>query len=89
MIEVEDIKYELIENYKDAFNKDDFVKLYTDYFYDFDYIVGDYVGTQLRLKGFYDDKNKKSKKINKFSLKDEYLKTNCVYNCKFFVLKKI
>jgi len=89
MFEVGDYKYEIIENNRDAFNEEEFVHLFTDYFYDYDYIVGDYAYSKLRLKGFYDDSNKKSKKINQISKKEEYIKKNCAYNCKYFVLKKI
>ena len=89
MIEVGDFKYELIENNREAFNIEEFKYLYTDYFQDYDYIIGDYAYSKLRLKGFYEDTNKKSKKINKISKKDEYIRNNCAYNCKFFILKKI
>ena len=58
-IEVENNKYELIVNYKDAFDKEEFINKCTDYFYDYDYIVGDIAYSKLRLKGFYDENNKK------------------------------
>lgn len=89
MIEVGDFKFELIENNRDAFEKEEFIHLFTDYFYDYDYIIGDYAYFKLRLKGFYDDNNKKSKKINKISNKEKYIKENCAYQCKYFILKKI
>ena len=57
IIEVENKKYELIKNYKDGFDSDEFISKYTDYFYDYDYIVGDIAYGKLRLKGFYDEKN--------------------------------
>ena len=88
IIEVEDKKYELIKNYKDAFDKDEFILKYTDYFYDYDYIVGDIAYGKLRLKGFYDDKNKKVNKINNYKNLDNYLKNNCANECKYFILKK-
>lgn len=87
-IMVEDIEYELIYNYKDAFNLDDFVSKCTDYFYDFDYIIGDIAYGKLRLKGFYDSSNKKVKKINNLDNKDKYLKENCAVDCKYFIVKK-
>ena len=87
-IMVEDIEYELIYNYKDAFNLDDFVSKCTDYFYDYDYIIGDIAYGKLRLKGFYDSSNKKVKKINNFVNKDKYLKENCAVDCKYFIVKK-
>jgi len=54
MININDKNYELIKNEKDAWNKEEFENLFTDYFYEFDYIVGDIAYSKLRLKGFYD-----------------------------------
>ena len=88
-IEVENREYELIKDYKDAFDKETFINSYTDYYYDYDYIVGDIAYSHLRLKGFYDEKNKKVKKINNFKDLDNYLKQNCAVDCKYFILKKI
>jgi len=87
-IEVENKEYELIKNYKDAFNKEEFISKYTDYFYDYDYIVGDIAYGKLRLKGFYDEKNKKVKDMNNFKYVDKYIKNNCAVDCKYFILKK-
>ena len=84
-----DREYELITNYKDAFNKEDFISKFTDYFYDYDYVVGDIAYGKLRLKGFYDPTNKRVNKINNFKNFDNYLKNNCANDCKYFVLKKI
>ena len=81
-------KYELITNYKDAFDKEEFESKFTDYFYDYDYIVGDIAYSKLRLKGFYDEKNKKASKINNYKLLDNYLKNNCAPDCKYFIIKK-
>ena len=89
MVCVGDCSFEIIENVRDAFNEEEFVNLFTEYFYEYNYIVGDYAYSKLRLKGFYDDNNKKSKSYNKISSKDLYIKNNCAYNCKYFVLKKI
>ena len=89
IIEVENKKYELIKNYKDAFDKEEFTNRYTDYFYDYDYIVGDIAYGKLRLKGFYDEKNKKVNKINNYKFLDKYLKNNCANDCKYFIIKKI
>lgn len=88
-INILDKEYELIEDNGDCFDYDVFKELYTDYFYDFDYIVGDIAYNKLRLKGFCDKKNKRYTSINDFSKKDEYIKLQCAYNCKYFVLKKV
>ena len=86
---VDNNKYEVITNYRDAFEKDEFMSKCTDYFYDYDYIVGDIAYSKLRLKGFYDSKNKKAKKLNDFKYLDDYLKNYCANDCKYFVVKKI
>ena len=88
-IEIENHKYELIKNYKEAFNQEEFTERYTDYFCDYDYIVGDIAYGKLRLKGFYDEKNKKVNKINNYKNVNQYLKNNCANDCKHFILKKI
>lgn len=88
-IVVENNNYELITNYRDAFDKDEFISKCTDYFYDYDYIVGDIAYSKLRLKGFYDSNNKKKKKLNDFKYLDDYLKNYCANDCKYFVVKKI
>lgn len=81
-------EYKLIKEYKDAFILDEVVSLATDYFEDFDYILGDYAYNKLRLKGFYDDDNKKATNINKYSYVDEYINKYCAYECRYFILKK-
>jgi len=82
-------EYELVKEYKDAFNLDDLTSLATDYFVDFDYILGDYAYNKLRLKGFCDKNNKKCNKINDIKTKDDYLKNQCAYECNYFLIKKV
>lgn len=86
---IDEITYEIIIDYRNAFTEEDFKNRYTDYFYDFDYVVGDWAYDKLRLKGFYEDTNPKAKEINKISTLDKYLKDKCAYGCKYFVAKKI
>lgn len=88
-IEVNNKKYELIKNYKEAFDKEEFLSKCTEYFYDYDYIVGDIAYGKLRLKGFYDEKSKKVNKINNFKNVDNYLKKYCATDCKHYIVKKI
>ena len=87
-VEVNNLEYEIIKDYKNAFDKTEFQEKCTDYFIDFDYIVGDIAYNKLRLKGFYDGKNKKVAKINNFNNVDKYLKENCAVDCKYFIAKK-
>lgn len=89
IIEVENNKYEIITNYKNGFELEEFTSHYTDFFEDYDYLVGDIAYGKLRLKGFYDSNNKKVKKINDFKYLNKYLEEDCAVECKYFVLKKI
>ena len=89
IVEVEDKKYEILKDYKNAFDNEDFINHYTDYFYDYDYLVGDIAYGKLRLKGFYDSKNKKVKNINNYNNVNKYLEEDCAVDCKYFILKKL
>ena len=51
--------------------------LFTDYFQDYDYILGDYSYSKIRLKGFYDSSNKKVKKLNDIKYLERYIKEYC------------
>ena len=83
-----DIKYELITNVREGYDYDAVLPKVTDYFKVYDYIVGDWAYGKLRLKGFYDKNNKFCKDLNNIENLDSYLKNNCAFNCKYFVLKK-
>lgn len=88
-IEVENNKYRLKENYREAFDKEMFLERYTDYYKDYDYIVGDIAYSKLRLKGFNKKENKNFNKINDFNNLEKYIKENCAYDCKYFILERI
>lgn len=87
-INIEDREYELIKNYNNGFDEELFKEKVTDYFYDYDYIVGDFSYDKLRLKGFYDEKNKNVTKTNNIKDLDKYIEEYCSYNARHFVLKK-
>lgn len=81
-------EYELIKNYREAFNEEEFKSKCTEFFANYDYIVGDIAYGKLRLKGFYDKDNKKVKKINNYNDLEEYLKNNCAVDCRHFIVKR-
>ena len=87
-VEVDKNTYEIIKDYKNGYNKDMFLNKYTDYFESYDYIVGDWAYSKLRLKGFYDKNNKKCNEFNNFDNLDIYLKENCAFDCAYFVAKR-
>lgn len=74
---------------KDGFDKTEIENKLTDYFDSYDYIVGDWSYGKLRLKGFCKKDNQLLNKINDYDNLDNYLKNNCAYGCKYFVLERL
>lgn len=89
MITIGDKKYELVENYKDGFDREVVEEKLTDYFEAFDYIVGDWAYGKLRLKGFDEKGTKGHNSINDKDGIKKYLEEYCAYGCKYFILKRI
>ena len=50
--------------------------------------MGDWGYNQLRLKGFFDDKNQKASFDTKISTLQDYLYEYCNFGCAYFVLRK-
>ncbi|MFT8319128.1 MAG: YutD family protein [Sporolactobacillus sp.] len=89
LVSIDHQHYEIIENVRDGWNEEAFIKRYSDILNKFDYIVGDWGYEQLRLRGFYDDKNQKSSFDTKISTLIDYLMEYCSFGCAYFVLKKM
>jgi uncharacterized protein YutD len=81
-------EYEIIENFNDGFDLTETESKLTDFFDEFDYVLGDWAYGKLRLKGFCDVNNKRCRDYNNIKNKDKYLKENCAFGCRYFVLKK-
>ncbi|MBR1413514.1 MAG: YutD family protein [Bacilli bacterium] len=88
-ITINNIDYEVVNNYNDAIDIEQLTNKITDYFDNFDYICGDWAYGNLRLKGFNDKGNKNFKKINDIKNLDNYIKDYCAYGCKWFLIKKM
>lgn len=82
-------EYTLEKNYKDGFDLEEPTNRYTDYFKDYDYILGDWAYNKLRLKGFCNKENSLFNEINDYDKIDIYIKENCAYECKYFIIKKV
>ncbi|EOB8598006.1 YutD family protein [Staphylococcus aureus] len=89
MIKVDQHYFELIENYRECFNEEQFIARYSDILDKYDYIVGDYGYDQLRLKGFYKDSNKKAEMSKRFSNIQDYIFEHCNFGCPYFVLRHL
>lgn len=89
MIEINGQTYEIMENVKEACKEEEVVERYTDILKKYDYIVGDWGYSQLRLKGFYDAKHPKATFDSSINMLDDYLYEFCNFGCAYFVLRKI
>ena len=77
-IKIKDKSYEVVKDYGETVKE-----------IDFDEIVGDWAYGKVRLKGFYESNNKLCKSHNNIKNVEDYLKNNCAYGCKHFILKKL
>ena len=89
MIKAGDKYFELIEEYRDCFDEEQFVNRYSEILDKYDYVVGDFGYEQLRLKGFYKDSNKKAEISKRFSTIQDYLLEYCNFGCPYFILRHI
>ena len=85
---INNIEYNVIKNEKDAIDIEVLKDKITDYYDEFDYIVGDWAYGKVRLKGFNNKDNKNYKPINDYSNVDDYIKNRCAYGCKWFIIAK-
>lgn len=86
---LENIEYKLYKDYKNGYDEESLKNKYTDYFYDYDFILGDWSYGKLRLKGFCKENNEKLNDINNFNNIDEYIKNQCAYDCRYFIIEKV
>lgn len=89
MISFENDDYLIIEDKDSIVNIELFGSKFTDYFYKFDYVVGDVSYGNLRLKGFYDSNNSLVSKHNDINEIKNYIANKCAYGCSYFILKKV
>lgn len=82
-------KYLIIEDEREAFDLTATSERLTEYFDEYDYIVGDWAYGKLRLKGFTKKGNKMHNKINDYDKVKKYIEENCAYGCKYFILESI
>lgn len=87
-MKINGIDYIVKKDYKEGFDPDAINNLVTDYFYEYDYIFGDWAYGKLRLKGFFESNNKKVTSINDIAGLDKYIEENCAYGCRYFLLEK-
>ena len=82
-------KYIVIKNEKEAIDVEPLTEKLTDFYDEYDYIVGDWAYGKVRLKGFFKKDNKKVKAYSDISNLEKYLKNNCAHGCKWFQIERI
>jgi len=80
--------YELVEEHRNGWNPEAFKERYSDILDKYDYIVGDWGYGQLRLRGFFENSNRKVPFEQKIATLDEYIHEFCNFGCAYFVLKR-
>lgn len=81
--------YEIARDYREGFQEEIFFERYSEVLKKYDYIVGDWGFEKLRLKGFFEDSNKKANFDARISTLNDYLYEYCNFGCAYFVLKKL
>lgn len=89
MIRVQGVSFEVIQDERDAWNEEAFKARYSDVLNKYDYVVGDWGYSQLRLRGFFEDHNRKATFDTKISTLPEYLFEYCNFGCPYFILRKV
>lgn len=80
-------QFTVLENHKDALDATRFGQRFSEIMLKYDYIVGDWLNDQLRLKGFYEDERPNTRKTDCISRLSEYLREYCAFGCAYFILK--
>lgn len=88
-IKLNNQNYKVETDYKGGFIATEVNNKVTPYYDCYDYIVGDWAYGKLRLKGFYQQNNKRVRSYNNIKNLTKYLNNYCAYGCKYFVLKKV
>ncbi|GAK00385.1 LOW QUALITY PROTEIN: hypothetical protein JCM19055_3470 [Geomicrobium sp. JCM 19055] len=89
MIQLNNQQFELIEESREGWDEEAFQNRYSEVLNKYDFIVGDWGHEQLRLRGFFNDNNKKSGFDSKVSTVYDYLYEFCNFDCPYFILKKV
>ncbi len=81
--------YSVIHENKNGWNPEAFRERYSEVLERFDYIVGDWGYSQLRLRGFYKDGHPRAAKESVISSLSDYINEYCNFGCAYFVVAKL
>lgn len=80
--------YEIVHENRNGWNPEAFRDRYSEVLERYDFIVGDWGYSQLRLKGFFRDNHSKASKDSTFSNMPDYINEYCNFGCAYFILEK-
>ncbi|MFC2685385.1 MAG: YutD family protein [Limosilactobacillus oris] len=78
--------YELVKEYRHAFDGEEFAKRFSNILSKYDYIVGDWGYEQLRLTGFYDRQNPLYNPEHGVETIEDFLYEDCNFGCAYFIV---
>ena len=84
-----DRQYILVKDHRDAFDAERLGERFSDVLSRYDYIVGDWGYDQLRLKGFFNESNRKANPDQRIDTLEDYLYEFCNFGCAYFVIERI
>jgi uncharacterized protein YutD len=86
MFEIDKKKFELVKDYREAFDEEKFKQKYSETLDKYDVIVGDIASEMLRLKGFT---TKQNDRLSHVTTIPDYLNESCNFNAPYFIVKKV
>ncbi|MFF2481786.1 YutD family protein [Paenibacillus sp. NPDC058071] len=88
MIQIGGKTYELLHENRNGWNAEAFKDRYSEVLERYDFIIGDWGYSQLRLKGFFRDNHMKATKDTAFSGMVDYINEYCNFGCPYFIVEK-
>lgn len=89
MIHISGKTYDVIVDHKNGWRFEAFRDRYSEVLERYDYIVGDWGYSQLRLRGFFKDNHPKGGKDSVISTLPDYLNEYCNFGCAYFILERV
>ncbi|MCZ8522784.1 MULTISPECIES: YutD family protein [Paenibacillus] len=89
MIHIAGKSYEVIVDHKNGWRFEAFRERYSEVLERYDYIVGDWGYSQLRLRGFFKDNHPKVTRDTTIATLQDYLNEYCNFGCAYFIIEKV
>lgn len=85
---INDKMYLIKRNFRDAFDLEGFKHRFADILLEYDYIVGDYSGDLLRMRGFYEEGRHNAPLDQTINHLEDYLMESVNFGAPYFVLER-